>query len=138
MISYTVLISTLRKKMRQNEIAFISALISFLLFYRLCPKTAPEHIIIGQSSPRTHYFYYFFVGNIALDLQMPQNPTIFYYFFRKIMPRTTLYLVETAPDPTIFYFSGQKFLPWTALDLVKGIITLLDYMADSWSVFLKN
>ena len=69
-------------------------------------------LIIGQSSPGPHYF---FVGNIAPDFQMPQNPTIFYYFCRKILPRTTLYLLETAPDPTIFYFYRSKILPRTSL-----------------------
>ena len=106
--------------MRQNEKTFISASISFLVLNRLCPKSAPEHIIIGLSSPRTHYFYYFFVGNIALDFQIPQDRTISNYFCRKIMPRTTLYLVETAPDPTIFYFSRQKIFPGTASDLPKS------------------
>ena len=52
-----------------------------------------------RKCPGTHYFYSF------LSEILPQYPNIFYYFCRKIMPRTTLYLPETALDPTIFYFS---------------------------------
>ena len=36
------------------------------------------------------------------------------------MPRTTLYLAETAPHPTIFYFSRQKILPRTCPGLGPG------------------
>ena len=89
-------INSSREKIRQNEKALILVLISFLSLNRLHVKSAPEHINKGQSSSGPHYFYYFFVGNIALDFQMPQNPTIFYCFCRKIIPQTT------APDHIIF------------------------------------
>ena len=78
-------ISSSREKMRQNEKELMLALISFSSLNRFCPKSTPEHIIKGQTSPRPHYFY---------------------YFLREILPWTTLYLVETALDHTIFYFSG--------------------------------
>ena len=117
-ISYTVLVLTLREKneAKQKSINFRFNFI-FIVEQTLSEK-CPEHIIIEQNSPQNPLLLLFFVGNIAPEFQKPQNPTIF-YFCRKIMPCTTLYLAETAPNPTIFYFSGQKFLPRTAPDLPR-------------------
>ena len=53
------------EKQRQNALHL--ALISFSWLNRLCPKSAPEHIIIVQSSPGIYYFYSLFVGNIVSD-----------------------------------------------------------------------
>ena len=116
--------------MRQNEKALLLALISFLSLNRLCPKSAPEHIIIVQSSPGIHYFYPFFCGKYYLGLLNAPYPTIFDYFCRKIMPLTS------APDHIIFGPGPHYFLlfwkkifsqdcPGPAPDLVRSIVTLL-------------
>ena len=127
---YTVLVLALREKMRQNEKALLLALISFLSFNRLCPKQALEHIIV-QSSPGTHYFYSFLCEMMPQTSKCLRTP-LFFITFPGPVPRTTLYLAETAPDPTMFYFSRYKFCPrlprtcpGPAPDLVWGIVTLL-------------
>ena len=88
---YTVLVLALREKMRQNEKALPLALISFLSLNRLCPKHAPEHIIIVQSSPGTHYFYSFLWEILPQTSKCLRTPLFFYYFSR-----------TSAPDHIIF------------------------------------
>ena len=97
--------------MRQNEKALLLSLISFLSLNSLCPKSAPEHIIIVQSSPGTHYFYSFLWEILPQTSKCPRTPLIFYYFCRTLMPRTTLYLAETARTPLFFIFLDKKFCP---------------------------
>ena len=118
--------------MRQKEKVLILSLISFLSLNRFYLKSAPEHIIKGQSSPRPHYFYYIFVGNIAPDFQMPQNPTTFLFLYENISldhcPGPHYIRLRLPQTPLYFIFPDQKFcprLPRTSLDLVWGIVTLL-------------
>ena len=90
--------------MRQNEKALPLALISFLSLNRLCPKRAPEHIIIVQIKfPRNPLFLFVFVGDIALDFWMPQNSTIFYYFSRSSAPDHIIFGWD-CPGPDYFLF----------------------------------
>ena len=82
--------------MRQNKKALILAVISFLLLNKLCMKSAP-------------LFLLHFCGKYCPGLPNDPEPHYFYYFCWKILPQTTLYLVETTPDPTIFIFPDKKF-----------------------------
>ena len=58
--------------------------------------------------------------------KVPSVPTLFLLFFQEnnayagLVPKTTSYLVETAPDPTILFFSEKNFAP----DLPKSIVML--------------
>ena len=58
-ITHLTRISPSREKNEAKRKSIILALISLLSLNRLCPKRAPEHIFIVQSSPETHYFYSF-------------------------------------------------------------------------------
>ena len=87
-ISYTVLVLTL-------------ALISFLSVKRLCPKV-PRNTLLWGKVPPNPLFLLFLCGKYCPGLPNASEPHYFNYFCWKIMPRTTSYLDETAPDPTIF------------------------------------
>ena len=80
-------------------------------FVRLCLKSALEHIIKGQSTPGSHYFYYFFVGNIALDFQCPRTPLFFINFLGKHCPGPHYISLRLPWIPLYFIFPDQKFCP---------------------------
>ena len=72
--------------MRQNEKALILALISFLLLNRLCPKSAPEHIIKGQTSPDPTIFTIFLWEILPRTSKCPETPLLFIIFVGKYCP----------------------------------------------------
>ena len=102
-------ISSSRKKLGKTK--SINFSFNFVLsLNRLCPKSAPEHIIIRQSSPGAHHFCYF-CGKYCPGFLSAQDPHYFYYFCQKIMPRTTLYLAETVPAPLFLSFIDKIICP---------------------------
>ena len=95
-------ISSSRKKLGKTK--SINFSFNFVLsLNRLCTKSAPEHIIIRQSSLGAHHFCYF-CGNYCPGFLSAQDPTIL-LFLSENNASDHITFGWDFPGPTIFKFS---------------------------------